>query len=274
MRILFILVLYYNDEEAERFFRDQLEKQSIPDFHVLLVNNGSKDPDRLKDRFTEFGNVEVIGTGDNLGYMGAATLAIDYFRSQHPGIKPIVILSNTDIEFTSERFLEQLLAKSGSFDVAGPSIRSTITNSELNPFARERYSRTKLTFLLLVYSFYPFYLFYQTLSLIKRKLFLSKPSKAVNDQHEEVYAIHGSFMVFSPSYFERGGDLNFGSFLYEEELFVAEKARLNGMRTIFIPSLQLLHREHATTGTYKLGKHIRWMKNSVQYILKTFYHDK
>ncbi len=273
MQILFILVLYYNDDEVECFFRDQLKKQTLQDFHVLIVNNGCRDIGRLRSRFSDAQNVEIIGEGENLGYMGGANFAISYFKNKYTNKSPLVIISNTDIEFLQIDFLEKLFCEKDNFDVAGPSILSTITHSELNPFSIRRISRSKLNFLNFVYSAYYFYLMYQSLSLIKRKFFKTASNDETGLTPVNVYAIHGSFMVLASSYFEKGGDFNYGSFLYEEEVFIAEKARLADLRTMYIPSLRLLHREHATTGTFKSRKQIEYMRNSIRYILDTFYHD-
>ncbi len=273
MRILFILVVYFNEDEAESFFKSQLKEQSNQDYHVLIVNNGSNSHEKFSSKFNNFSNIEIIGTGQNLGYLGGASLAIKYFREKFPTSDPLVILSNTDIEFVEKDFLEKLLSVERNYDVAGPSIVSTITNSQLNPFSEKRYSKLKLKFLHRIYSIYFLYVVYQTLSLLKRKFFSEKPAKSLLKDILLVYAIHGSFMIFGPGYFKKGGNFNFGSFLYEEELFIAEQAKHFNMRTIYIPDLHLLHREHATTGIYKSRKHISYMCDSILYILKTFYHE-
>ncbi len=272
VQILFILVLYYNEDEVEAFFKSQLKKQSFQDYYVLIVNNGCDSPERVKKFFEGYSNVEIVGRGGNLGYFGAANFALQVYLDKFTGLPPFVIISNSDMKFVTNNFLELLIKENGSFEIAGPSIVSTITGSELNPFSGNEYSRTKLRFLHTIYSLYPFYLAYQLLSLIKRSINRKGGSVSVSEERQEVYAIHGSFMIFQRSYFNKGGHIKYGSFLYGEELFVAAIANRAGMRTVYLPYLRMIHDEHATTGTFKSRKQIRYMRNSIHYLLKTFYH--
>ncbi len=273
-KILFILVLYYNDEEAKTFFKTQLTMQSCQDYQVLLVNNGSNSLEKLVSAFKGEQNVEIIGAGENLGYFGGAAYALDYFRRKYTTLPSHVIISNMDLEFVEPSFLENLINEKSNFDLAGPSIISASSHVDLNPFSKTIYSKSKLHFLKFIFSFYPFYLIYQTMSLIKRKFKGSNIGSSPSNNLEDVYALHGSFMVFRPGFFEKGGNFNFGSFLYGEELFVAEQARRKAMRSVFLPSLKLIHKEHTTTGTYKSRKHIGFMKDSINYLLKNFFHDR
>ena len=51
-------------------------------------------------------------------------------------------------------------------------------------------------------------------------------------------------MLFASSYFDKGGTLNYPSFLFGEELFVAEQARQLNLTTVFEPSLKIEHQQH------------------------------
>jgi len=77
------------------------------------------------------------------------------------------------------------------------------------------------------------------------------------DAGAEIYAPHGSFMILGASYFQKGGNLRHGTFLYAEEILVAETARDLGLRIRYVPALEVRHAEHASvsaspnTGRYQ-----------------------
>jgi len=64
---------------------------------------------------------------------------------------------------------------------------------------------------------------------------------------EVVYAPHGAFMIFAREYFERGGTLDVGAFLFAEEGFVAETCRKLGLDVLYDPTIEVLHDEHVST---------------------------
>ena len=80
-------------------------------------------------------------------------------------------------------------------------------------------------------------------------------------------------MIFQRSFFEKGGTLQYPSFLYEEELYIAEQSRIMNLTAVFEPSLEIVHYEHSTTGTYKNAEQIRLMRASLKYIIDTYYNE-
>jgi hypothetical protein len=80
-------------------------------------------------------------------------------------------------------------------------------------------------------------------------------------------------MIFRRAYFDAGATLNFGSFLYGEELFVAEECRRTKQHISFEPSLKMIHREHTTTGIYKNASHMKWLHQSIRFIRDKYYES-
>jgi len=269
--LLVILVLYYNDSDIISFVADQLNAGSNPSLHVLIVNNGSDSIEKTREQLSAFQNLEIIGQGENLGYFGAADSAFKYYTGKNE-LPHFVIISNSDLEFADKNWYTWLINNTTDFDIAGPSIISGITDSNLNPFSVGEYGKKKLKFLSTLYCWYPLYLLYQVISILKRKLKGVFNRHSDQDVNVEVFAIHGSFMIFRNSFFRKGGHFNYGSFLYGEELFIAALARKHGMKTMYLSGLRLIHHEHTTTGLFKSRKQIRYMKNSIDYLLATFYN--
>jgi GT2 family glycosyltransferase len=106
------------------------------------------------------------------------------------------------------------------------------------------------------------------LGLINR---LFQRKKETISSPRDIYAAFGACIIFHKTYFDRGGDLAFGSFLYYEEIYVAEKARQLGLRTHFEPRLRLLHNEHSTTKMMGAARRQKNAYDSLTYIINEFF---
>jgi GT2 family glycosyltransferase len=260
-----VLVNYFNDEEVSGFIRSQLYKQSLSDFVICVVNNGSKGS-ALEDYCRGEDRVRYFNPGKNLGYIGGFLFAFENLRGARPGL---VILSNTDISIEDHRFLEKVSAFTMDEQVAmlGPSVISSRTGHNQNPFYEERLSLGKLRLLKIIFSNYGAYLIYQLLGMLKGKIKGAKTAHS-NFRTKKVYAIHGSFMVFGYGFLEKYMDeLKDAPFLFGEEIQFAEVALRHGKQTLFVPELRIVHHEHATTRQFKSGKMLKHLKESIEFMI-------
>jgi GT2 family glycosyltransferase len=83
----------------------------------------------------------------------------------------------------------------------------------------------------------------------------------------QIYAPHGSFLIFSRKYFEAGGVLDDGCFLYGEEITVAETCWQLGLPVIHDPKLKVSHRDSQTLGRTLTRNSYRLQKAGLQYAL-------
>ena len=81
---------------------------------------------------------------------------------------------------------------------------------------------------------------------IRRKINSKLPNikKANNDQ---IYAAHGSFFIFTNKFVKVENKFNYPVFLFGEEIYIAETAKANGLKTIYYPKLKIYDDEHAST---------------------------
>jgi GT2 family glycosyltransferase len=262
--ILILIVNYFNDDDVIRFVKDEISRQTYKNWKVVIVNNGSDNPDKLKKFSHKLENVYVETPHENLGYFGGMNYGLKFIESKH-SIADIVIVSNSDLNFPDNNLFSDISRFDFlKADVIGPDIR-TENNYPQNPMYTARIDSGKLKRLRVIFSFYPFYFLYQLLAITK-KLNANKPLTA-----GPVYAVQGAFMVFSRNYFLKGGDFNYGSFLYGEEIYVAELAREKNIKVYFEPSLRVNHKGNATTGRFKNGRHLRYFVDSYDYLLKRFF---
>lgn len=268
IRTAIVLINFFKDEELIQFVQDCLSRQLNDERLLIIVDNGSNS-NRLHEAFQNSKHIVLLKPASNLGYFGAARYAWEHLQAQSITTDNFII-SNFDLEFNAVQFLNDLEEKCKTTDAAvvGPHIISSLSGAALNPMYKERLPLRKLKRLLFVTGFYPFFLTYQWLHHLKRSR--SSISKT-EEKSAFVYAIHGSFMILKRSYFEAGGSLNYKSFLYGEELFIAEECRRLGLKIQYEPSLKVVHREHTTTGNYKNSKHMKWLHQSLRYIRDEYY---
>jgi GT2 family glycosyltransferase len=268
IRTSIVLINYFKEDELVAFVQNELAQVLTNERVLIIVDNGSRS-NLLIENLGRHPRIDILEPKKNLGYFGASRMAYEHLQVKQIAFDNFII-SNFDLEFKSDDFFDHLERVSQESDAAviGPSITSSLSGAALNPMYVEQLPIAKLNRLLFVTSFHPIHLFYQWLHHVKRKL---SGSKAMEQSEAYVYAIHGSFMVLKKAFFVAGGNLNFKSFLYCEELFIAEQCKKLGLKTLFEPSLKVEHREHITTGNYKDARHMKFLHQSLRYIRDDYY---
>ncbi len=177
------------------------------------------------------------------------------------------IVCNNDILFNDKFFLDKLCKYDGKlYNVIGPNI-ITSSNKYLNPFMKNSMSVGKKLFWDLFFkSFYLSLLisfFLKFKNFFKKNILLNKITK--------VYAVHGSAIIFSKHFFEKGGALDSNFKLFCEELTTAEISRKIGSSIFFLPDLNLIHCEHSSTKKHDRKKLFKIARESHKYFIQEYF---
>jgi len=260
-----VLINYFNDEEVISFIRKYLLGQTEGGIQICVLNNGSNNG-LLKVFCESETSIQYEDPGKNLGYIGGFLHVFKMMKGQKPDL---LILSNTDIEIDASLF-ESI----GNIDIqqdevmVGPTVISSRTGNNQNPFYEHRISTAKLKRLNLFFSFYLTYASYQLMGIMKAIL-KGSAGKSNRENKRHVYAIHGSFMIFKTSFIEKYfTELKGAPFLFGEEIQFAEVAERHQLKTVYDPSLKVKHHEHATTKLFKSRKMLKLLKDSIAFRLK------
>jgi len=124
-----------------------------------------------------------------------------------------------------------------------------------------------------MFSSYPSDVVYQSLHWLKQQTARGRPLGLPSEsgEVEPIYAAHGSFLAFHRSYFERGGTLGHGAFLFGEEIFVAETARRLGLAVLFEPRVIVEHAEHSSMGPLWRRETSDRRREASRYLANTFF---
>jgi GT2 family glycosyltransferase len=249
-----IITVNYRAADSTMLFLESASKLECFDAaHLIVVENGSGDEsvEKLRPVVARFSNVELLESPLNRGYFGGANWALQQYMTR--GYRPDwVIICNNDILFDDRQFLSALLHRDPeNAQVIAPVIIASLTNLDGNPFLRERPTLIQLWGYRFWYSNYYLMWLKQLLSPYVRILwhyFCFWRPKSQPGDCTKIYAAHGSFIIFSRSYFDAGGYIDDGFFLYAEEFAVAEICLRLGLHVTHDVALQVCHSGHRVTG--------------------------
>ncbi len=251
--VLIITVNYRGADSTALFLESASQLECSKSTHVIVVENGSCDgsAECLRPIVARLDNVELLESPINRGYFGGANWALQQYLAR--GSRPDwVIICNNDILFDDRHFLSKLLQRDPeNAQVVAPAIIARLTGLDCNPFLRKRLTPIQLWRNRFWYSNYYLTWSLQLLSpyvRILRHFFCFRRLKPQAGKCARIYAAHGSFLIFSRSYFDAGGYIDDGFFLYAEEFTVAEICLRLGLRVVHDPDLQVWHYVHAVTG--------------------------
>jgi len=292
LKNIVLICVNYNTDADTRNFVASVQKILFSDqVDIVIANNSAKNDHDAALKDLENQNTMVVNIPENLGYFGGAQAAWEcYQKTNFKKLRsgyPLVIVSNVDIEFPDSYFFEKLkkIKIHSDIGVLAASIISDLSQRDCNPFLHQRPSRLRMHFYKWIFSNYLSCQLYQLLGLgklflkslvkIKQTQMPSSPStlpvvEKPNDPLH-IYAAHGCMMIFTPSYFNLGGNFVHGAFLYGEEITVAEFCRKHHLGTIYLPELKARHREHGSTGLFYSRSTIRYIGKSSRYIADTYF---
>jgi len=252
-KALIVTVNFRHDECTRRFLESATKLNRFAECRVLIVDNKSGDDSmaRIRRSSRSLNNVELCELPENAGYFGGARLALQRFIDQQR-VPEWVIVCNNDIVFSDPEFLTRLFEKDPKHvGVIAPSVISGITGYDENPSIRRRPSHFRMWRYRAWLSNYYMMWFKQWLSpwtrRVRRRLRAWMTTSACDDP-SAIYAPSGAFIVFTRNFFDAGGFIDDGSFLYAEEFRVAEMCRQLGLSIRHDPTLRVWHEGSQSTG--------------------------
>ncbi|RUM45773.1 MAG: hypothetical protein DSY46_01925 [Hydrogenimonas sp.] len=279
-RLAFVILNFKTPDETIQLVHN-LEKQAWSSkVKVYIVDNGSADHSlEVFQRLESTIEVEVIASKRNLGFAKGHNLGIQ--KARLDGFQWIIV-SNSDIRLKIDpdfvRKMEVAYEEDGEIAVIAPTIVN-LHGMHQNPFRKERFSRKEIIKMKLFYlsGFYKLYYFlrvyilYDLITYIARKRLQRAVASHRYSQVTEsgyIYAPHGSFLIFTPTFFKYFDGFDEGTFLYCEEFILAEKLREKGLKCWYENQLNIEHQE--SKATEKLtGNYREKVKFTLKYTLNS-----
>ena len=241
-KYLLICVTYHTDEALHAF-----------------VESVHRAAERVKGQMQV--DIEVADNGkDNRGYLGGA---LSIYNAKAQGYD-FVSISNVDLELAPD-FFEQLV-KINVSDTGwlAPDIYTDKINRHENPYMLSRPKKRNFFIWNIIYSNTFIYRLYHALYVLKSQKSKEYPSC-------EIYAGHGSFMLFTKAFVEQYPELHFPGFMYGEEIWLAELTRASKLGVLYDPSLRIENTGNISTGLINQAQKSKWSKESLNFIFNQFF---
>ena len=243
-----IIVSYKNEDKTIAYVKEELIKIQTQNI-IVVVNNSATDEsnsllstalsaelvhsiDKIEDKNQR---CFIVSHSDNLGFAKGNNLGAE-FLLKHFTIN-YFLFSNNDIRFIDSNVVEALIEKADGLPnvgVIGPNIVGVDGRKQSpDPY----------------YSFWAryFWMYWLTPFMpkkVKNKLFnLNYAQHAQEGVH---YRVMGSFFLVRATVFVACGMMDPNTFLFSEEMILAERMRAIGRDVYFYPEVTILH-EHSQT---------------------------
>lgn len=269
------------------YTRNLIESLSILEqfnkMKVIIVDNAStsetkSELERIREKYSDI--VKCFYLRENLYYWKGAEYAL---RKVYPVVEFMpewIIICNNDIIIKQKDFIEKLIRLNyKDYGVIAPSIISLETNKDQNPFLLYPYNKMDvLKRKILLSNWYVYRLIVFMRETVKK--YKPNKSKLVNSKTDnknnfiKIYAPHGSFVIFSRNFFEKGGYLDTNFDLYGEELTIAEVALKIGVPIFYVPMLEVFHMEHKSLGKHMSKNNFYKAREAFEYVCKEYLNKK
>jgi GT2 family glycosyltransferase len=269
--VLIITVNFRHAECTLQFLASASRLEGFDGCHFAIIDNNSGDdsPERIKRAIAGFNNVELASSPSNRGYFGAAKWALDAYQAQR-GAPDWIVVCNNDIVFDDPQFLNRLLAHDPqTVGVLAPSILSRLTGFDSNPMIPSKPGRARRwRYRFLLSNYYVAWLVQWLAPVVRKGRNHLRTSKSTRSREPaKIYAPHGSFLIFSRKFFDAGGFLDDGCFLYGEEITVAETCCRLGLPILHDPELKVSHEDSQTLGRVLTRSSYKLQKAGLRYAL-------
>lgn len=275
MKGIIFTVNYKNYQDTIKFVSSIQILNGSKNIDIIIIDNSgfnenredlynkSKLEDYLNNSLSK--NVHLIVSKKNLGYFGAVSFAIKEKNLKLEDYD-FTIISNNDILISDIDFFEKLYLCLDEGDVIAPSITSLKTGEEQNPYRENKLSQCGKLYYRIYFLHFILALLLLTVSSGLRKK--SNKKTRNNIIKREIYSGHGSFVIFTSSFFKNNGYIDSRLFLYGEEEFISAIVHSNNMTIRYFPDLKVLHDEHKSTNANAFSKKTYEYQKSAYFLIK------
>ena len=199
-------------------------------------------------------------SANNLGYFGGALQIYNRYAQDYD----YVSISNVDLQLEPDFFEKLLAIDTNDVGWIAPDIYTDKLDRHENPYMLSR--PTKLNFFIwnIIYSNTWIYRMYHALYLLKNKKSKIYPAC-------DIYAGHGSFMLFTKAFVLSNLELHFPGFMYGEEIYMAELVRKAQLKVSYCPTLRIANIGNINTGSIEQKLKSQWSKESLRAIKHMFF---
>lgn len=244
------VILHYQIMEETLKCIDSIQKYlNKEEYEIIIVDNGSpnKTGRILKEKFDSIENINVIISEENEGFARGNNIGFSFAKSV---LKcDFIVLLNNDTRMIQYDFMDIIIREysESRCAVIGPRIVKNGVETLENPVRRSPFKKGRL-YLFICFNQLLLILSYVNMDMPLGKFFalyvgfsINRNSRYAKERQEDV-ALHGCCLILTPEFIRQESGLEPRTFMYMEEDILYEKMHRKGMKTIYLPELQIEHR--------------------------------
>jgi GT2 family glycosyltransferase len=285
MKFGFVILNFLTSDEAIDAVKsvNNLKRNQEDDILVFVVDNGSPNEiyKLLANAFKNMTNVTLIRNQKNDGFAKGNNVGINAARAV--GCDFVTCLNNDVVLSKESDFLSEFkkIYQQKNIAIIGPKILDS-KNKNQNPFLTSPPTKEQIKYRKKIY----------TSTFGKIKYWLSRyyipllvpPKKeektVIGSTKEfasgEYYALHGSVVTFTPAFFNTYSGFDPATFLYGEELILAEMLRKAELTCFYTENITAFHSEDVSTDVFLKNKSkekfcLKHEYDSIRHLVKTYY---
>lgn len=269
--IVHCVILYANEEEVFEHARNLSKQTVVSDIALVIVVN-KKDRTDIVDFKTRLQSLNldvfIYDPNENLGYLNGTIFGYNQFCKETSSLPKWVIISNTDIEFSSNTFYQDILSNNYSEDVwcIAPSVYNFAKKSYDNPEYIDRVKIGTINRLIYIYE-RPFLAgIYEKLANIKGRL-----ARNAKQESQYIYSAKGCFFILRTEMADLLTQRKYRAIMYSEESYVSEIILQINKKIYYDSSIEIIHKESTVTGKLKLQSKAKYIAESLKVIREEFY---
>ncbi|HLZ12316.1 MAG TPA: glycosyltransferase [Candidatus Acidoferrum sp.] len=247
----------YNNSAYTREAVCSLLKNGGDEYRIAVVDNNSdsKNVEALKNLASEFTQVELILSKENVGYFRGLNLGIRHLRASQPDIN-IMVIGNNDLIFPADfgESIRKNLPTLEKYAVVSPDI-VTLEGVHQNPHVIHKISKFREFIYDLYYANYFLAIAVREVAKLTRR-FTERRDQTQHEIAQEIYLGLGACYVLGPAFFRHFEELWAPTFLMAEEFFLSKQLSDKGLRIYYEPSIKVLHHFQVSMGA--LGHKKAW----------------
>lgn len=237
MKTLILAVNYRSYDFVPAFFASIENAAKQAPHEEVVVAIGDTTDTGYHDISLHSDNVRFMffGYHENLGYLGCCQKMMCDMGIEFLSQFDYIAISNVDLQLDKDFFSALSLRSPEDSAWIAPSIYTPSRGTFENPFLRVRPGLSSFLKWKIMYWNPVLYGIFEKIVYSRRR----HHSQSFHD--EDIYAGHGSFMLLTKRFLSAQRSLQFPSFMYGEEIYLAELVRKHGLKVRFCPELKIVN---------------------------------
>ena len=262
-KISFVILHYITINDTNKCVQSIRNNIDTTNYSIVIVDNGSTNNsgEVLKEMYANEENIYVITNEGNLGFANGNNIGITFSREKLKA--DFVCCLNSDTEIMDCDFYSKVMSEydENYTAVIGPQIldknkkeykyRQNIKTCEEYIKELEEYSKLSFVYSKALKS----YLRNFSIKTGFLKKFYSRRDIAIYKDivmpqcRTENVKLHGCCLVFTPLFFSKLYGFDNRTFLYREEELLYLNLKKNGLKSVYLPNISIIHYEDGATNS-------------------------